>query len=160
MNTLYVRDLLGLYVPAATETILAEAKRRIAQRLRRGTPLTSPAQVREVLQIKFSDYEREVFACLFLDNRHRLIQFLELFFGTIDAASIHPREVVKAALKVNAAAVIFCHNHPSGFAEPSAADKTVTERLKAALGTVDIRVLDHFIVGGEELYAFTEHGLL
>jgi DNA repair protein RadC len=157
---LYVRDLLGDYVPASSEVIIAEAKRRLARKYRRGTSLSSPGTVRELLRLKLAEHEREVFACLFLDNRHRLIQFVILFTGTIDGASIHPREVVKAALAVNAAAVICCHNHPSGCVEPSGADKSITRKLQEALQVVDIRILDHFIVGGEGTYSFAEHGLL
>ena len=95
-----------------------------------------------------------------MDNRHRLIKYEELFFGTIDGASVHPREVVKHALKHNAAAVIFAHNHPSGVAEPSQADQRITDRLKSALLLVDVRVLDHMIVGDREVLSFAEKGLL
>ncbi|MEZ8076857.1 DNA repair protein RadC, partial [Vibrio sp. FF112] len=104
-------------------------------------------------------YEREVFAVMFLDNQHHLISFEELFFGTIDSASVYPREVVKAALKTNAAAVIFAHNHPSGDATPSQADKRITQRLKDALALVDIRVLDHIVIG-DSAVSFAERGLL
>ncbi len=148
---LYVQDLFGEYTPADSQTIIAEAKRRLAAKLRRGAALTSPAAVRETIRLKMADYEHEVFACLFLDNQHRLIQYAELFRGTIDGASVYPREVVKAALSCNAAALVFCHNHPSGVAEPSEADKTITYRLKQALGLLEIRVLDHFIVGAEAI---------
>jgi DNA repair protein RadC len=101
-----------------------------------------------------------VFACLFLDNQNRIIQLVELFRGTIDAASIYPREVAKQALQQNAAAVIFAHNHPSGISEPSIDDKHITEKLKQALGLFDIRVLDHFIIGDGDPYSFAEHGLI
>jgi len=101
-----------------------------------------------------------VFACLFLDNQHRLIQYEELFFGTIDGAAVYPREVVKEALRHNAAAVIFAHNHPSGLATPSEADKHITERLKSALDTADIRTLDHFVIGHGEVVSFAEKGCL
>ncbi|HAS8160916.1 TPA: DNA repair protein RadC, partial [Vibrio vulnificus] len=104
-------------------------------------------------------HEREVFAVMFLDNQHRLIAFEELFFGTIDSASVYPREVLKAALKINAAALIFAHNHPSGDATPSQADKQITQRLKEALALVDIRVLDHIVVGDSAI-SFAERGLL
>jgi DNA repair protein RadC len=106
-------------------------------------------------------YPHEVFACLLLDNRHRVIAFRELFRGTIDGASVYPREVIKTALANNAAAVIFAHNHPSGLSEPSEADRLITLRLKQALDLIDIRVLDHFIVGdGDNAYSFAENGLL
>jgi DNA repair protein RadC len=101
-----------------------------------------------------------VFACLFLDNRHRVIEYRELFNGTIDGASVHPREVVRQALTANAAAVIFAHNHPSGVAEPSRADELLTRRLKEALALVDIRVLDHLVVGDGDAVSFAERGLL
>ncbi|HGP3147634.1 TPA: JAB domain-containing protein, partial [Pseudomonas aeruginosa] len=102
----------------------------------------------------------EVFAALFLDSQHRLLEYVELFRGTIDAAAVYPREVVKEALRVNAAAVIFSHNHPSGNPEPSQADKVLTQRLKEALALVDVRTLDHIIVGGEATASFAEQGLL
>jgi DNA repair protein RadC len=106
-----------------------------------------------------ASYEREVFAVLLLDNQHRLIEYQELFFGTIDAASVYPREVVKVAFNCNAAAVIFAHNHPSGIAEPSNADKHITQKLRDALALIDIRVLDHFVVG-ETCVSFAERGYL
>ena len=103
---------------------------------------------------------REVFAVLFLDAQHRLIEYEELFYGSLDGASVHPREVVRAALKHNAAAVILSHNHPSGVAEPSGADQRVTERLRAALALIDVRVLDHLIVGGNAVTSMAERGLM
>ena len=160
MTTLYVRDLFGDYAPAQPELIIAEAKRGIAVKFRRGTALTSPNAAREAIQLKIAQHEREVFLCIQLDNQHRIIAFAELFQGTIDGASVYPREVVKAALAVNGAAVIFAHNHPSGLAQPSEADRTLTQRLKMALNLVDIRVLDHFVVGADEVYSFAEHGAL
>ena len=105
-------------------------------------------------------YPHEVFACLFLDNRHRLMAFEELFRGTIDGASVHPREVVRRALAHNAAALILAHNHPSGIAEPSAADTRITERLRQALSLIDVRVLDHLIVGDAEVTSLAERGLI
>jgi DNA repair protein RadC len=101
-----------------------------------------------------------VFCCLFLDCRHRLIEYQEMFVGTIDSCSVYPREVVKAALKVNAAAVILAHNHPSGVAEPSEADQRITARLKSALALLDIRILDHFVIGDNTAVSFAERGLL
>ncbi len=126
----------------------------------RGEAITDPGTTRRFLKSKLRGYAREVFACLFMDNQHRLIKYEELFFGTIDGASVHPREVVKHALKHNAAAVIFAHNHPSGVAEPSQADQRITDRLKSALLLVDVRVLDHMIVGDKEVLSFAERGLL
>lgn len=136
------------------------AKALISQRFRVGAPvLTAPGRTREFLRLKLGALDHEVFAALFLDNRHRLIEYVELFRGTIDGASVHPREVVKEALARNAAALIFCHCHPSGQASPSAADELITRRLKEALALVDIRVLDHVIIG-ETIMSFAESGLL
>jgi DNA repair protein RadC len=115
---------------------------------------------RDYLLCRLRGYAHEVFACLFLDNQHRVIAFEELFRGTIDGASVYPREVVKKALAANSAAVIFAHNHPSGVAEPSEADKHITQRLRQALGLIDVRVLDHFIVGEGRPFSFAEHGLI
>lgn len=126
----------------------------------KGDAITDPLQTRKFLKSKLRGYEREVFACLYLDNQHRLINYEELFYGTIDGASVHPREVVKRVLSQNAAAVIFAHNHPSGLAEPSQADRRITERLKSALMLVDVRVLDHLIVGETEVLSFAEKGLI
>jgi DNA repair protein RadC len=121
--------------------------------------MTSPQASKDFVKLKLFAYEHEVFACLFLDNRNRVIVFDELFRGTIDGASVYPREVVKACLSCNAAAVIFAHNHPSGVTEPSQADIAITERLRKALALIDVRVLDHLIVG-DEVTSFAERGLL
>lgn len=126
----------------------------------RGEPLKSPGQTRAFLTAKLRAYPYEVFACVFLDNRHRVLCYEELFRGTIDGASVPPREVLRQALAHNAAAVIFAHNHPSGMAEPSHADKMLTDRLKRALALIDIRVLDHIVVGDGECASFAELGLL
>lgn len=139
---------------------LEMARRHLGEALERGKPLTDPAATRKYLLAKLRDMPHEVFACLYLDNRHRVIQFEELFRGTIDGASVPPREVVRAALKHNAAALIFAHNHPSGVAEPSDADRRLTRRLSDALGLVDIRVLDHFVVGDGDVVSFAERGWL
>ncbi len=122
--------------------------------------LTNPDQTRDYLKARLRGHQSEVFACLFLDNRHRIIRYDEMFFGTIDGASVHPREVVKRALEYNAAAVILAHNHPSGVGEPSRADEALTRRLKDALALVDIRVLDHIVIGDGEAISFAERGLL
>jgi len=135
-------------------------RRYLAADLQRADALTSPAATRRYLKARMRHYEREVFACLFLDNRHRVTAFEELFFGTIDTASVHPREVVKAALRHRAAAVILAHNHPSGVAEPSRADELLTRRLKDALALVDIRVLDHFVIGDGDPVSLAERGLV
>jgi len=136
------------------------SRRQLAESLRTGPSLASPRATGEFLRAKLRDLEHEVFCCLFLDNRHRLIQFEELFRGTIDGASVHPREIVKLALQRNCAAVIVAHNHPSGIAEPSRADEMITQRVKEALALVDIRLLDHIIVGDGASVSLAERGLL
>ena len=158
-KTLYIHDGEGKYVPAPSNVVIDEAKRRLGARLEGLNALTSPELARDAIRFRFAGLEHEIFACLFLDNQHRVIKFEELFRGTIDGASVYPREVVKVALAHNSAALMFAHNHPSGVAEPSEADKFITQRLKQALGLLDIRVLDHFIVG-DDIYSFAEHGLL
>ena len=125
-----------------------------------GEALTSPADTRTFLSVRLRDKPFEVFCCLYLDNRHRVIRFEELFRGTIDGASVYPREVVRAALAVNAAAVILAHNHPSGVAEPSDADRALTDRLARALGLIDIRLLDHIVVGDGSCVSLAERGLI
>lgn len=145
-----------VHIQAALEL----GRRYLEAGLKRDNPLTSPDNTRKYLKSRLRAYAHEVFACIFLDNRHRVIEFEELFNGTIDGASIHPREVVKRALHHNAAAVIFAHNHPSGVAEPSQSDVAITRRLNDALALVDIRVLDHFIVGDREVLSFAERGLI
>ncbi|MDC9724860.1 MAG: DNA repair protein RadC [Gammaproteobacteria bacterium] len=140
------------------QAVLEMSKRHLESTLSRGDALTDAATTKQYLQHRLRAYPYEVFACLFLDTKHRMISFDELFSGTIDGASVYPREVVKRALKHNAAAVIFAHNHPSGIAEPSQADHAITQRLKSALALVDIRVLDHVIVGDNETVSFAETG--
>jgi DNA repair protein RadC len=145
---LLIRDDGSGTVREATGTeILDAARAYISKRIRRGTTLSSPRATRDYLTLRFGMREHEVFCVIHLDKRHRLIECQELFRGTIDGASVHPRETVKEALQRNSAACILVHNHPSGVAEPSRADEIITERVKAALALVDIRVLDH-ILGG------------
>lgn len=150
---------LGTAKYAQLQAALEMARRYLNEGFRRGDSLTSPQETRQFLSSKLRDYAYEVFAVLFLDQRHRVIEFEEMFRGTIDSASVHPREVIKRALEHNAAAVIFAHNHPSGVAEPSQSDERITRKLKEALGLVDIRVLDHFVVG-DDVISFAERGLL
>jgi DNA repair protein RadC len=145
---------------AQLQASIALVERFLLDDLERGEMLVNPLKTRRYLKSKLRSYDKEVFACLFLDNQHRVIGFEELFQGTIDGASVYPREVVKRALENNAAAVIFAHNHPSGLAEPSQADIRITDKLKSALLLVDIRVLDHMIVGDGEVLSFAETGLL
>ncbi|MGB6449545.1 MAG: JAB domain-containing protein [Steroidobacteraceae bacterium] len=146
-NSLYTLNAAGAPIPATAEEIIAAAREHISRRVRRGSPPSSPAATRDYLTLKLGTREFETFCSLFLDARYRVIEFVELFRGTIDGASVHPREVVKEALRRNAAAVIFAHPHPSGVAEPSAADELITRRLRDALQLVDIRVLDHLLGG-------------
>lgn len=141
------------------QAVLEMGRRHLAATLERGDAITSPQATRDYLNARLRDYPFEVFACLFLDNRHRVLAFEELFRGTIDGASVHPREVVRRVLYHNAAAVILAHNHPSGVAEPSRADEAITRRLQEALGLVDVRVLDHIIVA-DAMVSFAERGLL
>ena len=136
------------------------ARRYLEAGLEKKDVLTNPKSTRDYLTSQLRAYPHEVFACLFLDNRHHILSFDKMFNGTIDGASVYPREVVKRALSHNAAAVIFAHNHPSGIAEPSNADISLTRRLKTALELVDIRVLDHFIIGNQEAVSFAERGLI
>lgn len=142
------------------QAVMEIARRHLGEELERGEALTDPGRVRRFLSARLRDLPHEVFACLFLDNRHRVIRFEELFRGTIDGAAVPPREVVKTALGYNAAAVILAHNHPSGIAEPSQSDRRITERLREALGLVDIRLLDHFVVGDGDPVSFAERGWL
>ena len=159
MTTLYVRDG-DSFREAGAQDVLDRAQALIAQRFRAGAPvLSAPNRTREFLRLKLGALDHEVFSVLFLDNRHRLIEYVELFRGTIDGASVHPREVVKEALARNAAALILAHVHPSGVATPSQADEQITQRLKAALALVEIRVLDHFVVG-EAIVSMAEMGIL
>lgn len=132
----------------------------LTARHRPGTVLSSPLETRQYLQLALGTYKNEVFGAVFLDNRHRVLAFEELFFGTVDGTAVYPRVVVQRALELNAAAVIFTHNHPSGNAEPSRADEILTKRLKEALAVVDVRVLDHIIVTSVETISFAERGLL
>ena len=150
---------LGTARFALFQAALEMARRHLAEGLVREDCLTSPQQTMQYLRSRLRDYNHEVFACLMLDNRNRVITFREMFRGTIDGASVYPREVVKQALADNAAAVILAHNHPSGVSEPSQADIRITERLRKALELVDIRVLDHVIIG-DELTCRSERGLL
>jgi len=142
------------------QAALEMGRRHLSEALARGAALTSPTLVRDYLRSRLRHKTHEVFAALFLDNQHRLLIYEELFQGTIDGASVYPREVVKRALDHNAAALILAHNHPSGLAEPSQADRLITERLRDALGLVDIRVLDHLVVGDGETVSFAERGWL
>ncbi len=151
---------IGMVKYAQIQAAIELGRRYLQSELEVGDAFTSPEQTREFLTLKLRAYPYEVFACLYLDNRHRLIIFDELFRGTIDSAQVHAREVVRSALKHNAAAVIFSHNHPSGIAEPSQSDINLTLELKKALLLVDVRVLDHLVIGSTEAISLAERGLL
>ena len=143
------------------DNIIDKALSILKERIRvPGVSISSPDDTISYLTLKLAECEHEKFCAMFLDNRHRLIAFKEMFNGTIDGASVHPREVVKLALQFNAAAVVFSHNHPSGDPEPSRADKQLTRRLTDALALIDIRVLDHVIIGGIQSVSFAGRGLL
>jgi DNA repair protein RadC len=151
---------LGVAKYALLQASLELSRRHYAELMQSGPALANPKATREFLRARLRDRDHEVFCCLFLDNRHRVIAFDEVFRGTIDGASVHPRDIVKLALSRNAAAVILAHNHPSGVAEPSQADELITGRLRDALALVDIRVLDHIVVGDAACVSFAERGLL
>lgn len=151
---------LGIAKFSQLQAVMEMARRHLSEGLQRGDLLNSAETARQYVRAQLRHRHQEVFAVLFLDNQHRLLAFKELFYGTIDGASVYPREVVKQALAHNAAAVILAHNHPSGVAEPSQADMRLTERLQAALELIDVRLLDHFVVGDTEVVSFAQQGLL
>ncbi len=158
-DALLVRDVDGHYRPARAEEVLSQARRVLSQRVRRGATMSSPQAVRDHLRLEIGALEHEVFSVLFLDAQHRIIVLKQMFRGTVTQTSVYPREVVKEALAQNAAAVILAHNHPSGAPEPSRADEYLTQTLKTALALVDVRVLDHLVVGGGDVVSFAERGL-
>lgn len=154
---LFIQDQSGAYLPATKNAVLCEAKRLRSHQLRRGVSITSPITAKAAIQDKFHGYECEMFACLFLDNNHRVLEWVEIFRGTVNSATVYPREVVKEALRLNAAAVIIAHNHPSGDSTPSREDITLTDKLRKILKVIDVRVLDHLIVG-DEVSALSDSG--
>lgn len=145
--------------PLTANQVLEKAAEILADRYARNGEFNNVEAVKEYLAVKLGVHDREVFAVLLLDSSHHLLEYREMFFGTIDAASVFPREVVKAAMEANAAAIILAHNHPSGNSEPSLADKKITKKLVDALALVDVRVLDHVVVG-RECVSFAERGLM
>ncbi|MFN3296347.1 RadC family protein [Caldimonas sp.] len=151
---------LGPAKRAELVAVLELARRALAQALQARPVFESPTQVKDYLRLKLAALPHEVFAVIFLDAQHRLLAMEELFRGTLTQTSVYPREVVKRALALNAAAVLLAHNHPSGVAEPSKADESLTRTLQSALGLVDVRVLDHFVVAREQVVSFAERGLL
>ncbi len=158
-KTFRIRDTNGIYRSVSRDTLIESARQCILDRFKSGFKISSPACAEEYVQTMLSDSEHEIFAVLFLDNRHQVIDYQEMFRGTVDGTSVYPREVVKEALARNAAAVLLVHNHPSGIAEPSSADQAITRRLKSALDLVDIRVIDHLIVG-QTVTSMASRGLL
>jgi DNA repair protein RadC len=151
---------LGPAKRAQFEAAIELARRSLREDLHSGDALTSPGAVRDYLRLAIAGRAHEVFVCLWLDAQHRVLACEEIFRGTLTQTSVYPREIVKSGLRANAAAVIFAHNHPSGAAQPSRADELLTRNLKDALGLVDIKVLDHFIVAGRQALSFAERGLL
>ena len=156
---LFIRELNDTYRLAKDEDILNAAISTINTRFSTGTAITAPAQAHDFIRLRLAPYPHEVFGVLWLTTRHTVIAFEELFRGTLAGASVYPREVVKSALKHNAGACILAHNHPSGVVEPSHADETITKKIQAALDLVEVRTLDHVIVG-ERVCSFAERGLL
>lgn len=146
--------------PEEQDNIIKLALEILSERYQTGTMLTSPHAVRTYLQLQLAERTREVFGAVFLDNKHRVLAFEEMFYGTIDGTQIHPRIVVQRSLQLNAAAVIFVHNRPSGVAQPSRADENITLRLREALALIEVRVLDHFIVTAEGTLSLSERGLI
>lgn len=151
---------LGIAKAAQLAAVIELARRSLREELKSGSVLASPGAVRDYLRLALGARGHEVFLVLFLDAQHRVLSNAELFRGTLTQTSVYPREVVKAALAANAAAVIFAHNHPSGVAQPSQADELLTRQLKEALAQVEVKVLDHFIVAGNQTLSFAERGLL
>ncbi len=149
---------LGPAKYAQLQAVLEMGRRHLAATLKRESALESPQAVRDYLKAQLRHEPHEIFACLFLDTKHRVLAFEPLFYGTIDGASVYPRQVVKRSLAHNAAAVILAHNHPSGVSEPSQSDRLLTERMKEALSLIDVRILDHFIVGDGEPLSMVEYG--
>lgn len=163
MKPLIVRNEAGLYRtrrPVSEEELLGFATDLVASRFTRSDVIQSPQESRDFLTLRLALEERELFGVVFLDSQHQVLGFEVLFLGSISSASVYPREVVKRCLALNTAAVILAHNHPSGVPDPSAADRAITDRLKAALDLVEVRLLDHIVVGGARTVSFAERGWL
>jgi DNA repair protein RadC len=159
-SPLMVCDERGRYAVASDDQILEAAQRVIGQKVQRGVELTDPKIVREYLRGKLAERDHETFAVLLLNSQCRLIDYVEMFQGTIDRAAVYPREVLKLALQRGAASMIVSHNHPSGTPEPSMADLDITKQLKSALALIDVRLIDHVIVAGATTLSFSQRGLL
>lgn len=150
----------GHYAPASADQILEAAREAIDLKMLRGVAFHSPEVVKNYLIMKLAGLEHEVFAALFVDSQNRLIEYVEIFRGSINTAAVYPREVLKEALRYNAASMIIAHNHPSGDPKPSSADMNITQKLKEALALIDVSVLDHIIVAGQKTVSFAEMSLL
>lgn len=159
-SSLLVRDVAGEYRPADADEVLAAAQRLLAGRLRGTDVLTSPAVVKDFLRARLGNRPFEIFAVVHLDSQHRVIDYVEMFRGTVAQTSVYPREVVKDAMRLNSCALLLVHCHPSGCAEPSRADEHLTQMLKQATALVDVRVLDHLIVAGSTVLSMAEKGLV
>ena len=159
-HNLFIHGANGASEPATTEQILAAARRALAHRVRRGASLSSPQKVREYLTMRLGHLDHEVFGVILADQRHRVIEYIELFRGTIDGASVYPREVVKLVLDKGAAAAVAYHNHPSGVKDQSHADELITRKLAQALAAVEVKLLDHLILAGSSVLSLAEIGLL
>ena len=157
---LMIREQKGRYRPANESEVLNAAQSVLAGRLQGCDALTSPSSVREYLKVKLGGLEHEIFALVHLNAKNCVIEYQELFRGTVSQCSVHPREVVKECLARNSAALILVHNHPSGVANPSQSDETLTQTLKTTLALVDVRVLDHLIIAGNTIVSFAERGIL
>jgi len=157
---LFERDASGEFHPASFEAIVATARRLLRARVLRLGRITSPAESKDYFIVRLGALPYEAFAVLFLDSQHRVLAMREMFRGSLSSTSVYPREVLKEALELNAGAVVFAHNHPSGIPEPSRADEVLTQSLKSALAMVDVRVLDHLVIGGGRAVSFSERGLL
>ena len=159
-NALQVRDVDGQYRVASADEVLSQAWGVLADRVKPGVTMSSPQAVKDYLRLEIGLLEHEVFSVVFLDAQYRVIELKQMFRGTVTQTSVYPREVVKEALQLNAAAVILAHNHPSGVPEPSRADEMLTQTLKSALLLVDVRVLDHLVVTSNAVVSFAERGLI
>jgi len=159
-SVLFVQDVFGAYWPAQCDEVLQAAQRVLMERVRHVELLSSPEAVKDFLRVRLGTLEHEMFAVLHLDAQHRVIEYVEMFRGTVTQTSVYPREVVKEALARNTAAVVLVHNHPSGAAQPSRADEALTQTLRSALALVDVRVLDHMIVAGPSVLSMAQKGLM
>jgi DNA repair protein RadC len=159
-HNLFIHHANGAVESATSEQILAAARQVLAHRVRRGASLTSPRSVHEYLTVKLGALDYEVFGLVLADKRHKVIECVELFRGTIDGASVYPREVVKLVLEKRAASVVLFHNHPSMICDRSHADEMITKRLQNCLALIDVNVIDHLVIGGASVFSFAEKGLL